>query len=231
MNGTARAIDITPRSTLSKALRYGGALLGLGVGLLSYRYIVKAGPVPANVLANRFYDHWIVVHAGAASTALILGAMQLSSLMRRRWPGLHRASGRLYVAGCIAGGASALVLSAGVSTGPVAALGFGALGTLWLYATLQGLRSARARDFPRHRAWMIRSYALTFAAVTLRIYLPVSQIIGIDFALAYRCIAWLAWVPNIVIAEVYVRQRGPGLRAGSQPLPAPSCSSHTDRML
>ncbi|WP_323143316.1 DUF2306 domain-containing protein [Massilia phyllosphaerae] len=230
MNGTTRPINMTARSTLSKAVRYGGALLAVCVGLLSCRYIVQAGPVPDNVLANRFFDHWIAVHAGAASTALILGAMQLSNVVRRR-PGLHRASGRLYVAACIAGGASALVLAAGVSTGPVAASGFGALGTLWLYATLQGLRTARARDFPRHRAWMIRSYALTFAAVTLRIYLPLSQVLGIDFALAYRCIAWLAWVPNMVIAEIYVRHRGPGPRVVSQPFPAPSCSSQTDRML
>ena len=141
-----------------------------------------------------------------ASAALLLGAMQLSSAVRQRWPGLHRASGLAYIAGCLAGGASALVLSAGVSTGPVAASGFGLLGVLWLHATLQGLRTARARDFSRHRAWMIRSYALTFAAVTLRIYLPVSQVIGIDFVLAYRCIAWLAWVPNMAIAEVYLRQ-------------------------
>jgi uncharacterized membrane protein len=206
MNRTARAFDRKPQSTLSKALRYGGALLVLCVGLVSWRYIAKVGPVPPNVLANRFFEHWIVVHAVAASTALMLGAVQLSSVVRRRWPGLHRASGRLYVAGCIAGGASALVLSAGVSTGPVAASGFGALGVLWLYATLQGVRSVRARDFARHRAWMIRAYALTFAAATLRIYLPLSQMIGIDFVLAYRCIAWVAWVPNLIIAEVYVRQ-------------------------
>nr|WP_314545793.1 DUF2306 domain-containing protein [uncultured Massilia sp.] len=186
-------------------VRYGGALLAVCVALFSYRYIARVGPVPPNVLANRFFDHWIVVHAGAASTALMLGAVQLSSALRRRWPGLHRASGRLYVAACIAGGTSALVLSAGLSTGPVAASGFAALGALWLYATLQGLRFARARDFSRHRAWMIRSYALTFAAVTLRIYLPVSQVMGIDFAFAYRCIAWLAWVPNLLIAEVYIR--------------------------
>ena len=206
MNGTAHAFDKKPKSTLAKAVRYGGALLGVCVGLVSYRYLAKLGPVPANVLANRFFDGWIVVHAAAASTALILGVMQLSSALRRRWPGLHRASGYVYVALCIVGGASALVLSAGLSTGPVAAAGFGVLGVLWLHATLQGLRTARARDFSRHRAWMIRSYAFAFAAVTLRIYLPMSQMIGIDFAFAYRCIAWLAWVPNMVIAEVYLRK-------------------------
>lgn len=206
MSGTARARGMQAGSTLSKAVRYGGALLAVSVGLVSWRYIAKVGPVPANVLANRFFHHWIVVHAAAASTALIVGAMQLSSVVRRRWPGLHRTSGWLYVAGCVAGGASALVLSAGMSTGPVAASGFGVLAALWLHATLQGLRTARARDFSRHRAWMIRSYALTFAAVTLRIYLPVSQLSGIDFTVAYQAIAWLSWVPNMVMAEVYLRQ-------------------------
>jgi uncharacterized membrane protein len=214
MSGTARAFDMKPVSTLSRVLRYGGALLAVCVGLVSYRYIAKVGPVPENVLANRFYDPWIVVHAAAASTALILGAVQLSSVVRQRWPALHRASGLVYIVGCIVGGASALVLSAGLSTGPVAAAGFGALGVLWLHATLQGLRTARARDFSRHRAWMMRSYALTFAAVMLRIYLPVSQIIGIDFVFAYRCIAWLCWVPNMVIAEVYLRR---GARPRSEP--------------
>ena len=206
MSSTARAFNIKLGSRLSKAVRYGGALLGICVGLLSYRYIAKAGPVPANVLANRFFDGWIAIHAVAASTALIVGVIQLSSGVRQRWPGLHRASGWLYILGCVVGGASALVLSAGMSTGAVAASGFGALGTLWIYATLQGVRTALARDFSRHRAWMIRSYALTFAAVTLRLYLPMSQLFGIDFALAYSCIAWLAWIPNIVIAEVYVRR-------------------------
>jgi uncharacterized membrane protein len=206
MSGTAHACDRKPESRLSKTVRYGGALLGVCVGLVSCRYIANVGPVPANVLANRFFDGWIGVHAAAASTALILGVMQLSGFVRRRWPQLHRVSGRLYVAGCVAGGASALVLSAGVSTGPVAAAGFGALGVLWLYATMQGLRTARAREFSRHRAWIIRSYALTFAAVTLRLYLPISQLIGIDFALAYRCIAWLSWLPNMVVAEVCIRK-------------------------
>lgn len=223
MSWLARACNMKAGSRLSKAARYSGALLAVCVGLVSYRYMAKVGPVPANVLANRFFDPWIVVHAVAASTALILGVMQFSSGVRRRWSRLHRVSGRLYVAGCIAGGASALVLSAGLSTGPVAAAGFGMLGVLWLHATMQGLRSTRARDFSRHRAWMIRSYAFTFAAVTLRIYLPMSQMLGIDFALAYRYIAWLAWVPNMVIAEVYVRQ---GARALHDPRDKASHAGH-----
>jgi hypothetical protein len=53
---------------------------------------------------------------------------------------------------------------------------------------------------------MIRSYALCFAAVTLRIWLPLFQFaLGLEFIFAYRIIAWLCWVPNLVVAELIVR--------------------------
>jgi hypothetical protein len=53
---------------------------------------------------------------------------------------------------------------------------------------------------------MIRSFALTFAAVTLRIYLPLAIIQNQgEFPLdAYRAIAWLAWVPNLIVAELVI---------------------------
>ena len=196
----------TPMRTVAKLVRYGSALLGACVALFSYRYIAKPGLVPANVLANRFFDHWIIVHAGAASTALLIGGVQFSAILRQRWPVLHRACGWLYVVSCIFGGVSGVVLAAGVSSGSMAAAGFGVLGMLWVYVTVQGLLRACTRNFLQHRVWMIRSYALTFAAVTLRVYLPVSQMIGIDFTAAYPWIAWLAWVPNFLIAEAYVRR-------------------------
>jgi Predicted membrane protein (DUF2306) len=59
---------------------------------------------------------------------------------------------------------------------------------------------------------MIRSYSLTFAAVTLRIYLPVALASGVPFEIAYPAIAWLCWVPNLFVAEralVRCRARAP----------------------
>jgi hypothetical protein len=52
---------------------------------------------------------------------------------------------------------------------------------------------------------MIRSFALTFAAVTLRIYLPLSLAAGLDYADSYPVIAWLCWVPNLLVAQLLVR--------------------------
>ena len=48
---------------------------------------------------------------------------------------------------------------------------------------------------------MIRSYALTLGAVTLRVYLPLFLMLGLPFEQAYPAVAWLAWVPNLIIAE------------------------------
>ena len=53
---------------------------------------------------------------------------------------------------------------------------------------------------------MIRSFALTFAAVTLRIWLGISQASGMDFDVAYPVIAWVAWVPNLLVAEWWIRR-------------------------
>lgn len=53
---------------------------------------------------------------------------------------------------------------------------------------------------------MIRCYALTFAAVTLRLWLPLAQfVLHIEFIPAYQAISWLCWVPNLLVAEMIVR--------------------------
>ena len=58
-----------------------------------------------------------------------------------------------------------------------------------------------------HRAWMYRSYALTLAAVTLRIYLPLAGIAGIGFADSYPAISWMCWVPNLLVVEWFILTR------------------------
>lgn len=104
------------------------------------------------------------------------------------------------------GGVSALFLAAGISTGPVAGAGFGALGIAWMATTAIALRKVLTGRLAEHRHWMMRSFALTLSAVTLRLYLPVSTfILGIEFVLAYRAIAWLCWLPNLLAAEWLIK--------------------------
>jgi hypothetical protein len=62
---------------------------------------------------------------------------------------------------------------------------------------------------------MLRSYALIFAAVTLRIELPLLIMALGEFTPAYQVVAWLSWVPNLLWAEWYVR------RTANVPVPSP----------
>ncbi len=60
-----------------------------------------------------------------------------------------------------------------------------------------------------HKNYMIRSYALTFAAVTLRTWkLILSNILTIDLAELYVIDAWLGFLPNLLIAELIIRWNG-----------------------
>lgn len=185
------------------------ALLSGGVAIFSYRYLFGHSTAPAIIAVNRYFIPWIIVHAASAATALLLGPLQFLSTLRRRRPFLHRMIGRFYVVGCASGGLSGLVLAIGVSSGPITGLGFGALGGMWLVTTGVALRRILSGDVASHRCWMIRSFALTLAAVTLRLYLPLSTVLGFDFLDSYRAIAWLCWVPNLLVAEWYLRRRRP----------------------
>ena len=78
------------------------------------------------------------------------------------------------------------------------------LALAWLFTTAMAYLKIRQRDIQAHRSWMIRSYAVTFAAVTLRIWLGILMgALGWDFELAYQTVAWICWVPNLLVVQLF----------------------------
>ncbi len=181
------------------------ALLSVMIALYSYRYLFGVGLLAPNVMANLYHRPWLYVHAGGGATALLMTPLQMAGGPRRRFPSLHRWTGRVYALGCLVGGLGGLICAFGTTSGPVATLGFGGLAVAWLTTTTQGWRFAVARQFGDHRAWMIRSFSLTFSAVTLRLYLPTLPLLGLTFEQGYVASSYLAWIPNLIIAELYLR--------------------------
>ena len=148
-------------------------------------------------------------HLGGGILALALGPWQFSNRLRQRALRVHRWTGRGYVLAVLFGGVGGVALARHSLYGMVTHVGFGLLGVSWLFTTLAAYVSIRARNRVAHRRWMIRSFALTLAAVTLRIYLPLSAVAGIPFPDAYQAISWLCWVPNLIVAEwAFVRPSG-----------------------
>jgi uncharacterized membrane protein len=193
------------------------ALVALSLGVAGYA-LVAYGLLPIGATvhpemrpafeANRLA---IYIHVFAAVFAMALGPFQFSTRLRAARLGLHRWMGRLYLGiGVLAGGISGLYIAFFAHGGAVAKAGFACLALGWLYTGLRAYLAIRARDIVAHRRWMVRNFALTFAAVTLRLYLPLPFIAGVEFESAYRAIAWLCWVPNLILAELLFNRTSAG---------------------
>jgi uncharacterized membrane protein len=150
----------------------------------------------------------LYAHVFGSAVALAIGPLQFWPALRSTRPRLHRTLGVIYLAvGVSLGGLAGLALSVRAYGGLPSTLGFACLALAWLYTGMHAYGAAKSRDFAAHRRWMIRNFSLTFAAVTLRLYLPASLAAGLPFDTVYPAIAWLCWVPNLVVAEFLLRER------------------------
>lgn len=185
-------------------------VLVLAVPIVGYAlaYVILGERVyPPNLAASFLARPWgIYPHALFGAVALALGALQFNRWLLIRYRPVHRALGTAYVLAATTVGLAGLYMSAYSFGGMVTHFGFGVLAVLLLWTTMQAYRSARSRAIAAHRRWMLRSYALIFAAVTLRIELPLLIMAFGDFTPAYQVVSWLSWVPNLVWAEWYVRR-------------------------
>lgn len=151
----------------------------------------------------------MLTHIAASAVALAVGPFQFHTRLRATRLSLHRWLGRLYLLAVVAGGVSGFRLALVSDGGVIAHTGFALLALGWLVSARMAYVRVRAGDIVGHRAWMVRSYALTFAAVTLRLYLPLGIVAGLSFETTYQGVSWLAWLGNLIVAERWlVARRG-----------------------
>lgn len=155
----------------------------------------------------------VLLHLAGGGLALLLGPWQFVTGPRARRRAIHRWTGRVYAGSVLVGIGGGLVLAPFAEGGIVSALGFGTLAVVTLGITLRAVQLARRHEIDSHRAWMMRSFALIFAAVTLRFQIPLAVVSGLPFDDTYPIIAWLCWVPNLLVAEWMLRRRGDATRA------------------
>ena len=170
-------------------------------GAFSLRYALPHVPM---VTLSNFVTHraTLSVHAVSSSVALIVGPWQFRSSLRIGHLRMHRLLGRIYTGAVLAGWLASIPIALHAETGPVASAGFLALGICWIVSTGLAVSCVLQGDVAGHRLWMIRSYALTAAAITLRLYLGIVIMEHMSFAPAYTAIAWLCWIPNLAAVEI-----------------------------
>jgi hypothetical protein len=151
------------------------------------------------------------VHVLSGMIALLIGPFQFVGRLRRRFVRMHRLMGASYVASATGLGLSGLILAPTAYTGVVASVGFTVLDLAMLFTTWTAVRMIFANRFGDHRRWMIRSFSLIMAGVMLRVWVPIygalaaAGIVNFSFETAYAAIAWLCWVPNLLLAIWFTR--------------------------
>ena len=189
-------------------------MLAILIGFYPLLYLV--GPPDLGLLASKseallgdpLWKGAFYGHISLGGIALLVGWTQFSRELRRRYLTWHRRLGRIYVLSALGSGACGIYLAFFATGGWVPGLGFFLLGVAWIFFTLKTYQAIRARDLTKHEGFMIYSFAACFAAVMLRVWMPLLILVFGEFLLAYKIVAWLCWVPNLVFAFFWVRRKG-----------------------
>jgi len=153
--------------------------------------------------------HWryaFFIHVYTSLFVLLAGATQFSTYLLKKNKKLHRIFGYAYSINILfITGPAALIMSFYANGGITSKIAFVLLSFLWLYFTSVALIKAKNKDYKAHQRFMIRSYALTLSAITLRIWkFLIMNYLEIPPMDVYRIVAWLGWGLNIILAEWYI---------------------------
>ncbi len=182
------------------------------ISIASMRYLdFKVKDILLNkeeLIQSKVYLFFFYLHIIPGIIALLSGPFQFMPLIRKKFLKAHRTLGKVYVLSCMIGGVAGFVIAYFADGGWIASLGFMSMAATWLFCTGKAWTSIRQKKIPAHQAWMICSFSVTLAAVTLRIWMPIFMAgFGMKFIPAYLIISWLSWVPNIFVANWIIKRK------------------------
>ncbi|EPJ48470.1 MAG: hypothetical protein OFPI_29290 [Osedax symbiont Rs2] len=192
--------------------RVGWGLMSLMiVALCAYSAVYFLPGMPFSfrpeVYPGSSFTIFLLAHIGGAIIAALAGPPQFWSSFRSKHKKWHRLLGLSYLLGVCIAAPAALMISPISKGGLSTHIGFALLAVLWAGATLIAYFEISRKNWHAHQQWMIRSFALTLAFVTLRLWLGTIALTGAPFDEVYQTVAWLCWVPNLLIAELYIGWR------------------------
>lgn len=159
---------------------------------------------------------WITIfyiHIISAMIVIFIGPFQFIKSLRQKFMSLHRSLGKTYVFLILGLAApSGIYMAFYANGGFYAGFGFFIMGILWFYTTYMAFYKIIKKDVKAHIKWMIRSFALSLAAVTLRLLVPIlSMAFDMDHEFVVIITAWLSWMINLIIAECIIYLNPPSL--------------------
>jgi uncharacterized membrane protein len=174
-----------------------------------------------------YQDLWprragLVPHLLGGATALIAGLVQIWLGLTHRTGRVHRVLGRVYVAGIVIGSVGGFYLAVTIERQFAYKSGLFCMDLAWLITTGMALYAIHRRRLEQHREWMLRSYVVSFAFVTFRLFDAVLRhYVSVpdspqadDIAIT---MAWSCWAIPLLLAEPLIqlrnlRRTGPAAR-------------------
>lgn len=157
-------------------------------------------------IVTKHYQIAFFSHVYTSIFALMIGITQFSKYLRIRIPKLHKRLGKIYILIVLLVSApSGLVMAYYANGGLFSQISFSIQAVLWFLFTLLAFRHAKSRKWKLHENFMLRSYALTLSAISLRLIkwgiVTVFELPPMD---TYKIVAWAGWLVNILIVEIYI---------------------------
>ena len=188
------------------------AICGVSIGLYPIVYFLvpdrKFGLLASKtseLLASNIWNIMFYTHIILGGIALLIGWLQFNKKLRIKNIKLHKNLGKTYVISVLLSAISGFYIGYFATGGIIAKTGFMTMALAWFFTTLFSFTEIKKGNIINHQKLMIYSYAICFAAVTLRIYLPILSPIMGGFLPAYKLISWLCWLPNILVAYLIIK--------------------------
>jgi hypothetical protein len=155
----------------------------------------------------RWWRYSFYIHVFTSPVVIFSGLLQFNKYLIQKNRKIHRTLGYIYFTFLFLFAApSGLLIGLYANGGYPTQVSFVLLSLCWVTFSLIALQKIKQKSFESHGKWMIRSYALTLSAVTLRFYAYMMDIFHVDLnpITAYTIIAYLSWIPNLILAEILI---------------------------
>jgi len=183
-------------------------LIAISLQYIPYNTDVAFLRIKQDVIDVPFYKLAFFTHVYTAVFVLPAGFTQFSGFIRKKFPRVHKYTGWFYaiVVICFAGPAG-FYMGLFANGGVTSQVSFCLLAVLWIYFTGAALAKVIRGDIKSHRQFLIRSFALTLSAITLRAWKYLLVFLFHPRPMdVYEIVAWLGWIPNLIVAEIIIRK-------------------------
>jgi len=150
----------------------------------------------------------LFTHILFGMTAFLLGPFQFISRIRKNYVKTHRTMGKIYLCSIAAAAPAGIYMALTSKVNFVYASGLFMLAIAWITTSLIAYISIRKGLITIHREWMVRSYVVTFAFATFRLFDDVLAKLGVGpDDLRAALLSWACWAVPLFAAPVALHIR------------------------